>query len=34
VKSILGFKGARAYGVLGETQFSTQIFEMTLEEGQ
>jgi hypothetical protein len=32
LKAVLGFKGPRAYGVLGETQFSTPIFEMTLEK--
>jgi hypothetical protein len=34
LKAVLGFPGQRAYGVLGETEFSTQIFEMTLEEGE
>jgi hypothetical protein len=32
LKAKLGFKGPRAYGVLGETIFCTQIFEMTLED--
>jgi len=34
LKATLGFPGPRAYGASGETVFSTQIFEMTLEKDE
>ena len=34
LRAVLGFPGDRAYGILGKTQFSKRIFEMTLEEGE